>query len=134
MTEDTPVYCPTISPYYFDSVDSAALAAWDDGEEPTSVEAYYCTVRGVYVPPLVDVVEEAWAEEYEDPDEHGLQIPEPLRSELTDVYNRLVEIAPIVWVPDMHRTAYLPAVDCPQCGRWSNEPVNEDAPECGFCD
>lgn len=128
-----PVYVPSLSPYFFDCAESAADAAWDDGLDPTTVEAHPCSVGQAPVPYLIDIVEEAWAEQYDDPDAYDVQIPEPLRSELDDLYQQLTEASPTVWTPRTRERVTLPAVECPECGHASNEPWPEHWGDCHFC-
>lgn len=130
---DTPVYVPSLSPHFFDSAESAAERAWDDGLDPTTVEAHPCTVGKCPVPCLVELVEEAWWEQYDDPDAYDVGIPEPLRSELDALNGRLEAAAPTVWTPRLRERVVLPAVDCPECGRASNEPWPEHVADCDFC-
>lgn len=130
---ERPVYVETCSPNYFSDAWEAAEAVWDDGRDPTKVTAHPCTVRKAPVPDLVDTIEEAWAAEFDDPGCYEPRIPDAIAAEIMSLTERLLAVAPTVWVPVLAETVTLPDIDCPDCGRPASETWQEWDGSCGFC-
>jgi hypothetical protein len=126
-----PVWVETLSPYFFSEAHEAAQAAWDDGLEPTTLVAVPCLVRKAHTPDLREHVEETWWCEYDDPD--PLHLPKRVIDALAEAQRLCDEAAPDVWEPMPRKRVILPPVQCPDCGRASNEPWDDLAPDCSYC-
>lgn len=129
---DGPVYVADNERFY-ESPDQASETLWDQGREPTAMTVHPCSVEQVGTPDLREYVEENWACEYDDPD--GVDW-EPTRAALEAMATCQAVLeaeAPRIWRPLLKERITLPAVDCPDCGRPSNEPWPQDVGDCHYC-
>lgn len=107
-TEDRPIY---LTKWYrfFPDIDSAVDFVYDEGLDPTTVEAHPCSIGQAHTPDLSEFIIESWGEQYEDWDLAG-----DLSHEAADLCDRLQKLleaqAPTMWTPLSERIE-LPAVD-----------------------
>lgn len=100
-----PVY---IDPTFYRDAQTAAEALYDDSIDPATVVAHPCTVSKAYVPDLVELIEESWAETFEEPDE--IKLSEPMIMILEGVRKLLQAAAPDVWMPRTRERIELPKI------------------------
>lgn len=98
-TWDGPVYVEGLSPEWFDCVDSAVDAAWDDGRDGDTLWAYPCDEARVRTPCLAEIIEEAWAENFDDPDAHDITLPADVALAVADAQALAEAHAPKAWTP-----------------------------------
>jgi hypothetical protein len=92
---------------YFEDAFAAAEAVWDDDEDPTEQVAHPCTVTPAPTPDLDEVVEEAWADCFED-SRPGLT--PAMRLLLQSATRLAAAAAPDVWTPNIRVRIILPEV------------------------
>lgn len=106
---DGPVYVDSLN-RFFPNPQEAFEALWDDGIEPDNGEAliHPCNVGKATTPNLIETIEEAWGEDYEDPDTVDLHLPKDLVLILTGVQSLVEKAAPDTWNPRPRERIALP--------------------------
>lgn len=93
---------------FYDDVDAAAEALYDDGDDPTAALVHPCDVVTLAVPDLTTWVHETWSETYEE----GLdELPEAAKEALAECEAALHACAPTAWQPRLAVRVVLPAVE-----------------------
>ena len=93
---------------FYESAHEAAVALWEDGEDPTVAVAMPCTVGPAGTPDLVEVVEVAWMGGFDDPD--VIEVPAAARQALAAAQELCEANAPTVWAPRTGERVQLEAV------------------------
>lgn len=96
---------------FYEDVDAAAEAIWDDGSDPTTVIAHPCTVGRAHTPLIQEWVEEDWYTQFEDPDESTTEMSKIAAEACTALQTLLESEAPISWIPRTKERVILPAID-----------------------
>lgn len=93
---------------FYETIHDAALALWDDGEDPAEAVAFPCTVRKAFTPDIAEFVEEAWGSNYDEPERYDIVLPKDLAVELQ---KRVEAHAPTVWTARVKERVLLPAIE-----------------------
>lgn len=94
---------------FYRTAHEAAEALWDDGKDPTEAIAHPCTVGKASTPDLREYIEEAWGEQFEDPD--IVDIPDRLATVCREFQAVVESMAPASWIPRTGERVALPAID-----------------------
>lgn len=96
---------------FYEDVDAAAEAIWDDGRDPTTVIAHPCTVGRADTPLIQEWVEEHWYTQFEDPDESTTEMSKVAAEACAALQTLLESEAPISWIPRTKERVLLQAID-----------------------
>lgn len=94
---------------FYETVDAAVDAIYDDGGDPSTVIAFPCTVGRADTPLIQEFVEEHWYCQFEDPD--MISMSKELVAACMEFQKRLEAEAPIMWSARQKERVALPAVD-----------------------
>lgn len=102
-----PVWVQGLDRYYLNA-DEAADAVFDEMVDPTKVLAHPCDVRPVSTPDLIEMIEEAWGQDFDEPEAMDIGVPKPLRTIIIGLQPLLAQAAPVAWHPRLRERVQLP--------------------------